>query len=87
MRLEKLPGVEVWQEAEDGMNVVFPARLFPAVAKIVKPKRKRKVSAGEQKRRVTQGAANLKKHRLAKIKSDFTRAGGTLLGGIESQAV
>src|SRR5436190_13981300 len=43
LTIAKLPGVEIWQDGADGMNLVFPASQFAKVAAIVRPKRKRQV--------------------------------------------
>jgi hypothetical protein len=56
-KLAKLPGVEIWQEGADGMNLVFPPERFAAVAAIVRPKRRRQLSAIQ---------AELVRERLAK---------------------
>jgi hypothetical protein len=50
LRVAKIPGVVILQEAEDGLNVGVDAALFPAVAKIVKPRRRRKVTDKERDR-------------------------------------
>jgi len=46
--LRQVPGVEVRQDGSDGINVVFPVDLFPAVAAIMRPHR-RAVLTDEQK--------------------------------------
>jgi hypothetical protein len=71
LQLARLPGVEVWQDGDDGINLVFPHDLLPDVAKIVKPRRKRKLDAAARKRASEQGTVNLARHRLAKAQSDF----------------
>ena len=43
-RLAMLPGVQVVQDADDGYNLAFPRELFPMVASIARPKRRRKLS-------------------------------------------
>ena len=48
LRLAKLPGIQVTQEADDGFNLVFAPKLLPKVAAIVKPKRKRRMSAEQR---------------------------------------
>ena len=53
-RLKVLPYTEVAQEGSDGVNVTFNIAHFDDVAKIMKPKRRRRLSE-EQK------AANLKR--------------------------
>jgi hypothetical protein len=45
LKVAKLPGVTVIQESDDGFNLVSGPKLLPKVAKIVKPKRKRQMSA------------------------------------------
>jgi hypothetical protein len=43
-KIARLPGVEVVQDGDDGINAVFPPGLFAKVAAIVKPKRKRQLT-------------------------------------------
>src|SRR5262245_23210935 len=62
LRLAKLAGVEVWQEGDNGFNVVFPPRLFAAVAKIVKPKRKRQLTPKQRLAAVERLAKHRFKH-------------------------
>lgn len=50
LRLARLPGAIVLQDGDDGMNIAFPVAAFPAVAKIVRPRRKRKVTDKERER-------------------------------------
>lgn len=68
-KIARLPGVEVVQDGDDGINAVFPASLFAKVAAIVKPKRKRQVSAKERERLASMGKANLAKARQAHVQS------------------
>jgi len=86
-RIAKLPGAEIWQEADDGMNVLFPLKAFPQVAKLVKPKRKRKLTEKQRNRRASQGTANLRKHRLTKTQSDFPRLEDEILPPVDVLAV
>ena len=43
-KLAALEGVTVEQDADDGLNLVFPVERFAAVAKIARPKRRRQLS-------------------------------------------
>jgi hypothetical protein len=47
-RLATLPGHKVTQDGGDGTNARFKPELFAAVASIVRPKRKRKLSAAHR---------------------------------------
>lgn len=59
--IRSLPGVEVIQDGEDGINASFPVELFPQVAELMLPRRKRQVSEQERIRLSTMGRANLAK--------------------------
>jgi hypothetical protein len=48
-RLKKLPFAQVAQDGDDGANVLFDVRHFDEVAKIMKPRRRRRLS-DQQKR-------------------------------------
>jgi hypothetical protein len=48
-RLRQLAGVQVAQEGNDGVNVVFHVRDFAAVAEIMKPRRRRRLSEKRKK--------------------------------------
>jgi len=65
-RLKALPFVEVAQDGRDGTNVLFDVRDFDAVAKIMHPRRRRRLSE-EQKR---QSAKRLRKYQFAKGQED-----------------
>jgi hypothetical protein len=66
--LAALPCVRVVQDGDDGVNVIFDASDFAKVAAIMKPKRKRQLSA-EQK---AECVARLQKyHFSAARQSDF----------------
>jgi hypothetical protein len=58
--LAALPGVRVVQDGSDGINVTFPKAEFEAVAAIMKPKRRRVLTAEQRERLVAIGA----KHRF-----------------------
>ncbi len=47
-RLLAVPGLKVTQYGDDGINAVFPPESFAAVAAIVRPKRRRKLSAAHR---------------------------------------
>src|SRR4051812_47664134 len=40
-----LPGVIVVQDADDGINAIFPLSMFEQIAQLIKPRRKRQLSA------------------------------------------
>lgn len=48
--IRALPGVEVVQDGEDGINATFPVELFPQVAELMKPHRRRQFSDQERER-------------------------------------
>lgn len=64
MRLKALPFVQVAQDGADGVNVTFPLEHFDAVAEIMKPRKRRRLS--EEQR-----AANIE--RLAKYQFPSAR--------------
>ncbi len=47
-RLLAVPGLKVTQDGDDGINAKFPPESFAAVAAIVRPKRRRKLSAAHR---------------------------------------
>jgi len=59
--IARMPGVTVVQDGDDGINAVFPVELFPKVAKLIKPRRKRQLTA-EQRQLATQ---RLAQHRIS----------------------
>jgi hypothetical protein len=59
--IAKLQGVTVTQQGTDGINAIFPVELFPKVAKLVKPRRKRQLTAKERQAAVKR----LAKHRFS----------------------
>jgi hypothetical protein len=79
LALAKLPGVQVMQEGVDGFNLVFGPKLLPKVAKIVKPKRRRQLSA-VQRERLAEYAFKPAQNRGS------VSAGATLLAGDVSLA-
>jgi hypothetical protein len=46
-RLLKLSGVEVLADGDDGANVIFPVQLLTTVARVMRPRSRRKPSAGQ----------------------------------------
>ena len=87
LKLAKLPGVEIWQDGSDGMNLVFPAHVFDKVASVVRPKRKRQLGEEQRQRASAQGKANLANYRLAKAKCDSTRARSVQTASVDTLAV
>jgi hypothetical protein len=67
-KLRKMPAVKIVADASDGVNAVFPAEHFKAIARMVKAYRRRKLSP-EQRAAAT---ARLLAHRLS---SENKRAG------------
>jgi hypothetical protein len=59
--ISRLPGVTIIQEGDDGINAVFPLNMFAAIAKLVKPRRKRQLTA-EQRQAAAQ---RLAQHRFS----------------------
>jgi len=49
-QIASLPGAEVWQDGDDGQNVIFPVDVFDQVAQIVHLKQKKQVSEEERQR-------------------------------------
>jgi hypothetical protein len=58
-QISSIPGVRVLQDADDGINAVFPVELFERVAAIVKPLRRRRLSPENRERLVAMGKVNL----------------------------
>ena len=45
-KLAKLPAARIAQDGDDGVNVVFPADQFKAACALMKPRRRRQLTAG-----------------------------------------
>lgn len=60
-RLAQLPGVNVVQDGDDGINVAFEVEAFDSVAVIVKPKRRRQLSAARR----AEISERLRKHQFS----------------------
>ena len=54
-RLKKLPFTNIAQDGDDGANVLFHAKHFDAVAKIMRPRRRRQMSEKQRQRLVEAG--------------------------------
>ncbi|MCC6126622.1 MAG: hypothetical protein IT426_16800 [Pirellulales bacterium] len=67
--LRVMPGVEVVQDGSDGVTVIFDVGLFDRVAKMLKPWRKRHLSAEHRRRLTESGVAALKRYREANVES------------------
>ena len=63
------PFVTVEQDGTDGINATFPVERFDEVAAIVKPKRRRRLSAERRERLAEMGKVNLQRHREAKAQT------------------
>lgn len=62
-RLAAVPGVSIAQDGDDGINVIFPIEIFDAVAKIMKPRKRRRLSPAHRKTLVAAGTAALERYR------------------------
>lgn len=69
--LARLAGVVVVQDGDDGINATFPVAMFGRVAALVRPKRRRRLSAERREGLVSIGTANLETYRNAKAQSSF----------------
>ena len=49
-KLRRMPGVNVHQDGDDGINVVFDVGLFAKVAEVMKPRRRRRLSREHRQR-------------------------------------
>jgi hypothetical protein len=58
--LAAIPGVEVLQDGDDGINAAFRIELFDQVAAIVRPRRRRRLAPEHRQRLIEMGKANLK---------------------------
>lgn len=56
--LAMLPGVRVLQDGDDGINAIFPVAEFDAVAGVMKPRRRRRLSPEHRIKLVAAGAKN-----------------------------
>jgi hypothetical protein len=56
--LARLSGVRIEQEADDGLNLSFPVEQFKAVARVMRPKRRRQISERERRRLTDVGRAS-----------------------------
>jgi hypothetical protein len=63
LKLAKLPGCQILQEADDGFNLAFPASMFAKVAIFMKPKRRRQLSPEQRHRLAAAGKATRLKPR------------------------
>lgn len=55
-RLKALPGVQVVQDGDDGINVTFRLEQFDVVAAVLKPRRRRRLSPEHKDKLVAAGA-------------------------------
>ena len=62
-RLMALPFIELAQDGDDGANVVFDAAHFDAVAEIMKPRRRRRMSDAQK----AAAAARLRQYQPANL--------------------
>lgn len=56
-RIAKLPGTTILQDADDGMTIAFPLTMFKQIAKIVKPRTRRKLSPEQREANIARLAA------------------------------
>lgn len=77
-RLAALPCVRVVQDGSDGINVIFDVDDFPAVAAVMKPRRRRRLSPEHRAKLVAAGAvgrtALAQRHRSKHDSGDRRRA-------------
>ena len=64
--IARLPGVTVLQMGDDGINAAFPLTMLPAVARIIRPKRTRQMTAKQRAAAVER----LAKHRFSPARND-----------------
>jgi hypothetical protein len=73
-RVLQVPGARLEQDAEDGANISFPVVGFPAVAAIVRPRRRRRLSDERRRQAIEQLRAFREKSALARGKTDLERS-------------
>lgn len=56
--IRAIPGVDVLQDGDDGINASFPVELFPQVAELMKPHRRRQFTQEERDRLAELGRAH-----------------------------
>lgn len=61
-KLALLPGVTVWMDGSDGVTVLFDAACFDEVAKLMKPRRRRRLGPDQLGRLAKAGAKHQFKH-------------------------
>jgi hypothetical protein len=49
-KLAALPGANLWQDGDDGVTVLFDVAQFPEVAKLMHPRRKRRLSEAQRRK-------------------------------------
>jgi len=69
-RVAALPFATVTQDASDGMNITFPAEHFDEVARIVRPKRRRRLCDAQRAASIER----LRKYRLTSGKTSASAA-------------
>jgi hypothetical protein len=74
--LAKIPYVQIEQEGSDGFNVSFDVADFAKVAKVMRPRRRRRLSPEQRERLVAAGAEALKRRRN-NVHVDFPTQGAT----------
>jgi hypothetical protein len=72
-RLAALPCVRVVQDGDDGINVVFHIDDFTTVAAIMKPKRRRKLTAEHKAKLTAAGRLALARHRNSGVDCETRR--------------
>ena len=73
-RLAAIPGVELWQNGDREKTLVFPLSLFDAVAALVKPKRRPRLSPEQRAARAARA------NRLNDVKR------GASAGGVQAES-
>jgi hypothetical protein len=83
-RVAALPGAEIVQDGDDGQNIAFPVEQFDAVAEIVRPRRRRRLSAEHREKLREAG----KQFRFSPGSKRTPEAENGVSGGpVESEAV
>jgi hypothetical protein len=78
-KLIALPGVTLWQDASDGVTVLFPVEMFDEVAELMKPRRRRQMT--EEQRQAA--AERLAKYAFTSARQNATE-GQTALATAET---
>ena len=70
--LMAVPGAELWQDASDGVTILFDVANFEQVAQIMKPRTVRHLSEEHRRKLTESGTEALKRYRNANVESSKT---------------